>query len=586
MAAAPEAAYTTWPLSPELTAAVLVRLPSQAWLCARAVCRDWRATLSDSALWRAADASVPVDRFAPPYAAPEQFVDDVAYDPIAPRATAAALFAAAARAPHSLLTELDASGCVPRTLRFSRLLQLARHARPSVLRAHDCACDASEWEQRREPPGGLSAHRVAALMMLADRLQRLEVDARCGANDAARLAASGFPVLHVRRLSVVRDEDEDAEEESDGDEDADEARLDALAAAVRGHLSLTQLCVTGITLPPERAVELCGLALQKRLTSLCLTNCWLTAALVPALARLLREGRLAELALRQDGDVRPSLWADSRAWGAQPAVRTLWTRCAAERDWRDLCAAIRASATLRRLTLSGLMAGARWALGPLLGAVTAHPTLQELCFSTTRALPPNERWRDDDDDEDEAPPQDDDYGVSRWVPDALVHGRALSRIIAANAPALRSLCYDGFLGEPGLEAALPALAANTNLQLLGVWGVQRAWMPPHAEQPPVLRECFVTDVMRPALRASASLRAVRFVPYNEALPDEQDADDDSEEEEEEEDAPEPDKAQRLRNALAALAQEVAVRHGERRGARDWARATSRWPVTAPATMQR
>jgi hypothetical protein len=484
-----------------------------------------------------------------------------------------------------LLTELDVRGCVPRTLRFSRLLQLAQRARPSVLRAYDCACDASQWAQRREPPGGLSAQRVAALMMLAHRLQRLEVDARCGANDAARLAASGFPVLHVRRLSVVRDEVEDAEEDSDGDEDADEARLDALAAAVRGHLALTQLCVTGILLPPERAVELCELALEKRLTSLRLTNCGLTAALVPALARLLREGRLAELALRQDGDVRPSLWADSRAWGAQPAARTLWTRCAAEREWRELCAAMRASATLRRLTLSGLMAGARWALGLLLGAVTAHPTLQELCFSTTR-LVAFDRWRDDDDDdEDEAPSQDDDedYGVSRWVPDAVTHGRALSRIIAANAPSLRSLCYDGFLGEPGLEAALPALAANTHLQLLGVLCVQRAWMPPDREQPPVLRERFVTDVMRPALRASSSLRAVRFVPYDEALPDEHDADDDSEEEEEEEeDAPE----QRLHNALAALVQEVAARHGERRGARDWARAASRWGVTAPAAMQR
>jgi hypothetical protein len=76
MAAAPEAAYTTWPLSPELTVAVFLRLPSQARLCARAVCRDWRATLSDPALWRAADASVPVDRFAPPYAEPAQFAGD------------------------------------------------------------------------------------------------------------------------------------------------------------------------------------------------------------------------------------------------------------------------------------------------------------------------------------------------------------------------------------------------------------------------------------------------------------------------------------------------------------------------------
>jgi hypothetical protein len=387
---------------------------------------------------------------------------------------------------------------------------------------------------------------------------------------AARLAeehGGAGGVLRMRRLCVTEDHDPRT---------ADNA--DALLAALRGHGALTQLCVTDVELPPERAVELCDLVLEKRLTVLCIYSVYHapTATIVPALARLLREGRLVELALRA---FEPrSLWREPpvqerrRARAAPPRKEfPLPTRCAAECEWRDLCAAIRASSTLRRLTLSGVLAGERWVLGPLVHAVTAHPALQELSFSETR-----NQYSAEEAHLEDAPP---DYGASRWVPDALSHGRALSRIIAANAPSLRSLCYDSYLGEPGLEAALPALAANTHLQLLGVRCVQRAYISPIHDQPPTLHERFVADVMRPALCASASLRAVRFVPYDESLPDEQDAENNAEDALK--DASERDKAaQRLRNALAALADEVAAQHDERHGARDWARAASRWAAAA------
>jgi hypothetical protein len=469
------------------------------------------------------------------------------------------------------VTELDASGCVPRLLRFDRLLLFASRQRGllRVLRVLDCSCDADVWEQLHEPPGGLSAQRVEALLRAAPALTRLEADLRCDARTAARLVPAPAPdadgadadaaaaVLRVRRLSVVglwhnREVDEDVE---------------ALLAAVRGHVALTQLCVTRLALSPDRAAELLDLALEQRLTTLCLHGCQgLTAALVPALARLLRQGRLEALELRGNGEESQSLWA---------APHTPWSACAAERKWRALCAALRACATLRQLTLSGMLAGARWVLGPLVAAVTAHPTLQALCFSATRSASACERAHSDDDHD----------GASHWVPDAVAHGRALHRIISANAPSLRALCFDGFLTEPGLEAALPALAANTHLRLLGVWCTRRVYTPDGDEPPPALQERFVADVMRPALHASASLRRVRFVPYGETLPDGEDEVEDEEGEARaaaRAAAPEREKAQqRLRNALAALSEEVAARHADRRAARDWARSTRRWTAAAP-----
>jgi hypothetical protein len=54
---APAAAVSSWPLGRELSAAVFLRLPPAARLLARAVCRDWRETLSDPAMWHALDVS-------------------------------------------------------------------------------------------------------------------------------------------------------------------------------------------------------------------------------------------------------------------------------------------------------------------------------------------------------------------------------------------------------------------------------------------------------------------------------------------------------------------------------------------------
>jgi hypothetical protein len=134
--AAPAAPAAAWPLGPELTVAIFLRLPSQARLCARVVCRDWHATLSDPALWRAVDVSAAVDRFAPPYLPLRYHHLGHALEEFTPRATASALFAGAARS-RGTLHEADVSGCVPRRLRFARLLDFTRRHAASlrVLRA-------------------------------------------------------------------------------------------------------------------------------------------------------------------------------------------------------------------------------------------------------------------------------------------------------------------------------------------------------------------------------------------------------------------------------------------------------------------
>jgi hypothetical protein len=117
-------AGASWPLGAELSAVVFLLLPPSTRLLARAVCRDWRRALSDPALWRALDFSWSPD----PLLLPLWFADAA---PVPPRAVAATLFAAAARADGKL-RELDASGCVPRLLRFQRLLEAAR-ANPRLL---------------------------------------------------------------------------------------------------------------------------------------------------------------------------------------------------------------------------------------------------------------------------------------------------------------------------------------------------------------------------------------------------------------------------------------------------------------------
>jgi hypothetical protein len=574
-----------------------MRLPSAARLRAREVCREWRETLSDPRLWRAADVSTSEAAGAGPWL-PACYDRGFMFERYALRAPA--LFAAGTLA-RGALSELDVSGCVPRLLGFRCLLRFAQQHAASLRALRVCDCAEEEvrewWQLPREPPAGFSEASVARLLTAAPELERLDVDVRCTALGAVRLAAVSLqnPALRVRHLSVVPGSYGHPEYTILPGGDAAGAFLAALR--VIGSGALRQLCVADVRLPPALAVALCEAALQKQLTTLCLCG-GVTAAALPALTRLLREGRLKELALR--GGSSGPLWPDASETG-----RTPWERVAVSRGWREFCGGIRASTTLRALTLVKLTQNEPWALRPLTAAVMAHPTLREITFSSTRAMEDCSRWHHNAFPDDAADDTSDDADADalvdgacgyapRWVRDARAHGRALARIIGANAPALRSLCYEGVLCEPGIEALLPSLGANTHLRQLGVWCV-----PPirpaddDDTPPPAVRARFVTEVMRPALlraAAAGALRCVRFVRAGEALPDAEDARHAAEGvDTRSEEPPERDAAtQMLRHALAALAADVAARHEDRRAARDWAHVTRHWTrsTTVQAAAQR
>jgi hypothetical protein len=240
--------------------------------------------------------------------------------------------------------------------------------------------------------------------------------------------------------------------------------------------------------------------------------------------------------------------------------------------WAALCAAVKASTSLRSFTAVQLLNRAHWAAQQLFAAVTGHATLREVCvsgitntFGWPYELTPHE-------------------ALAR----ECVNGRALGRIIAANAPALRSLRFeDCVLGEPGLAAALPALAANTHLQLLGVWCAYRPQedlQRPHYNDlpPPPLSDAFIEQTMQPALARCASLRRFLFVPHDEQLRDAEVARMGGTGCEDRLRA-----TRRVRAKLAALAQEVASRSVDAGTARGWARCARRWALlTATATAER
>jgi hypothetical protein len=274
---------------------------------------------------------------------------------------------------------------------------------------------------------------------------------------------------------------------------------------------------------------------------------------LPALVRLVREGHLAELALCDINILRPS---EGDIVGPVPRAA-----------WAALCAAVAASTSLRRLTAVRLLGATRWAVEALCKAVTGHATLQEVCVSGCTNF---YGW----------PPYESEIPPEKARANKRADGRALARIIGANAPALRSLRFEHcFLGEPGLAAVLPALAVNTHLQLLGVWCAGRAAPLDYPLPPAPLSERFIDDVMRPALARSLSLRRLLLVPHHEALPDAKDA---------LSAGPSSEETRRVRARLAALAEEVASRpHTDAAASRAWARCARRWAplMAAAATAQ-
>jgi hypothetical protein len=223
----------------------------------------------------------------------------------------------------------------------------------------------------------------------------------------------------------------------------------ALAADVGAHAWLRELVLVG---PVAHVLDpIVTAALARRLTALHFLHGGLTPASVPLLARLLGGGACTALSVLAPGPGHaPLLDAPSAAL---------------------LAGALRANSTLTALHLNHM---AVWdsvaTAAELLGALTAHPSLRTL------------RLRHDASLEDEV--------------DHLATGAALGALLAADAPALTALSVsDCHLGDAGMAPLFAALHGNTHLHTLDCPGND-------------MSEAFARDVLLPAVRANASLRAL------------------------------------------------------------------------------
>jgi hypothetical protein len=226
-----------------------------------------------------------------------------------------------------------------------------------------------------------------------------------------------------------------------------EADVLALAADVASHAWLQQLCLIGPLQTPAALDAVVDAALTRQLTSLWFVNCGLNPASATALARLLGGSALVDL----------RVWGYG-AWLLDAPAAAL------------LAGALQANITLTSLQLASVQLWADVvAKATLLGALTAHPSLRTLSLSDNTA-------------HSEAA--------------CTAAGAALGALLAANAPALTDLDVNYCrLEDVGMAPLLEALPANTHLRTLNC---------SHNR----ITEAFAADVLMPAVRVNASLRAL------------------------------------------------------------------------------
>jgi hypothetical protein len=236
-------------------------------------------------------------------------------------------------------------------------------------------------------------------------------------------------------------------------------------------------------------------ALARQLTDVAFGVCRLSAACVPALARLLGGRALKTLLVIQ-------------------GTNELLLLSGAEGSAETLAAALRANNTL---TVLGFTGSNVWhdaaAAEMLLSALTAHPSVRVLqlgCNSVAAA-------------------------------DRARAGASLGALLAANAPALESLNVSKCnLGDEALGPLVDALAANTHLRVLDC-------------RCNAASAAFVLQRLQPALLANTSLRQLMLVK------DEEDDYVEEEEEEEDGGGGAVDITPELRQLEALVAERAAAR---------------------------
>jgi hypothetical protein len=372
------------------------------------VCRGWRTVLSDASLWLRLDLSP---------------AGGVAW------ATDALVRAAAARAA-GRLQSLDLSGCSRIANEVIRDVAAENAGALVELRMADPANELSLL---------IGVEALERLLLAAPLLRVLEADVDSSSAAVARRLLRNeapFGLLRVHMLFVT------------GLADAAAVRIFADDALAHAWLTGLYLCEAPLD-DPAALDAVVDLALQRRLTFLALYDCSLSPASAPSLARLVGSSALSTLNLNGE----PNNVLD------EPAALLLGN-------------ALRANTTLTSVSVTFMHLFSDVAAATaLLGALTAHPSLQKLDFS----------WND---------------SAEHLAPAALAaDGAALGTLVAANAPALRELNLDVCdLNDAGLAPLVDALPANTHLRVLYCRYNQ-------------LSEAFMRDRLLPAVRANPWLQA-------------------------------------------------------------------------------
>jgi hypothetical protein len=391
---------------------VFARAPVHARARAACVCHAWCDVLSERSLWLHLDLS------------PSGGVART-------RVTDALLHGAAAKARGGL-TALDVSECE----------QLTHEALLEVVTANAGAL--IELRQQFLKRMVLAEH-LTALLFAAPLLTVCHANAQADAAAACRMLRNELPFgpLHLHSLSV--------EQPWLGGE----AHVCAFAADMTASASsLAHLMLADAPLGGLRALDaVVDAALARRLPTLMLFESSLSAASVPALARLLSGSALITLFLMFNDDV------------------TL-LQSGPEGSAALLAAALRVNSTLTTL---GLMQINVWhdaaAAETLLQALTAHPSVQTVNLGFN--------------------------GVA--VADRARAGASLGALVEANVPALKELFVSGCgLGDEGIGPLVDALAVNTHMRKLVCSGND-------------MSDAFALERLQPALLANNSLRRLMLV---------------------------------------------------------------------------
>jgi hypothetical protein len=394
-----------------LLQSVLARLPVDARARACVVCRAWNAALAERSLWTRLDLSLASG--------------------VAVSVTEAVLRAAAARAGGQL-EALDLPDC--NFIGFEAVLAVVTACGVTLreLRRHNPSRNADERST-------VSSEAVEALLRAAPQLCVLAVGVWCQTTaDAARLLRGEplFAPLRVHALTVQELEDEVS----------DEAAVLALAAAVTGHVWLTELTLKKVPLDTAAVLDaVVDAALARRLCAVNIWKCHMSPASAPALARLLGGGlsQLSIIDLHPHLDV-PAALVLSNALRASTTLTSF--QLALVDLWHDLSAAV-----------------------VLMSALTGHQSLRELGVSFNAADTPAME---------------------------TVAGATLGALVAVNAPALHKLDISHcLLGDVGTDLLADALPHNTHLRTLMCDGN-------------AITDAFARDRLLPALQANASLRAL------------------------------------------------------------------------------